>query len=101
MLSRAHARLPSMSSATRRIQWWCESSGQKNAGQLRHSDFKSHYLSPDLEDEVSTHQANNQREAAWVKGAKPQAHSVPGPGRRLLREAGGSGGTSVKRLLKK
>lgn len=97
-----HTRLPSMSSATKSIKWWRESSGRKNAGQLRNSDFKSHYLSSDLEDEVSIQQANNQREAAWVKGAKPHDHSVPGPGRRLLREAGGSGGTLVMRkgLLK-
>ena len=48
------------------------------------------------------HSSSQQLErGSWVKGAKPQAHSVPGPGRRLLREAGGSGGTLVKRLLKK
>lgn len=71
-----HTRSPSMSSATKRIKWLHESTGKKNPSQLRNSDVKSHHLSSDLEGEVNIQQANNQREAAWVKGTKPCDHRV-------------------------
>ena len=77
-----------MSSATRRIQWWCESSGRKNAGQLRNSDFKSHYLSPDLEDEVSTHQANI-RERQLGEGSEAPGSQCPRAWKKASQRSGG------------